>query len=798
MLKNYLRVALRNLRKHKAYAFINITGLAIGIACCCFIFLYVQDEFSYDRYHANADRIVRIAEDLRTESELLYQATSAPAMGPKFVEDFPEVLSMVRFDNTGGLFQYKDRRFQEDNLFFADSTVFDIFSFELLQGDPKTALTRPYSLVLTESAAQKYFDAGEDPIGKVLTDENEDGQPFTVTGIVADVPRNSHFRFEGLIAMSTRTASNPRMDDIWFWNSFYTYLLLPEGYDKAELEAKVPAFIERHMADATGMYYEQLPLIPLTDIYLTSHRTWEIEPNSNGTYLYIFAAVAIFILLIACVNFMNLATARSAERAKEVGMRKVVGARRMQLAGQFLSESFVMTTVAMVLALGLCWVLMPVFNNLTGKALSVGILLQGMYAIGLVGLVLTVGLVAGLYPAIVLSSFRPIRVLKGQFRSSKDGAWLRKGLVVFQFGISIVLIVGTVVVIQQLAYLQDQNLGFTQEQLLVLDFNYDDKVHQQAEAIKQSFLAHPNITHAGLSASTPGSGNTNMFTNVDVREGDTRAANLNYYPVGIDFLETYGLEVIAGRGFSRDFPVDTLESLIINEAMLAHFGWATPEEALDRTFRRGRNVLRVVGVVKDFNYKSLHETVQPLALFVNPNWTQFLTLRLNTQNLQQTMVDIEGLWAELVPHRPYDAVFLDDYFNRQYRAEERFASLFRYFAGLAILIACLGLFGLASFMAQQRTKEIGVRKVLGATVGQILVLLSKDFARLVVVAFVVATPVAYFAMDQWLTSFAYRIDMGMWVFLVAGVLAFLIAGLTVSYQALKAAVANPVQSLRYE
>lgn len=801
MWRNYLRIAVRTMRKHKAYAFINISGLAIGLACCFLIFLYVADEFSYDRYHAHADRIVRIAEDLRTESELLHQATSAPAMGPAFVRDFPEVLAMVRLDQANYLLEYKGQQFQEDHLFFADSTVFDIFSFDVLRGDPQTALVAPHSIVLTESAAQKYFDPGEDPIGRVLTDVEGDRQTFTVTGVMADVPQNSHFTFDGLISMTTRSSARSDFDDIWFWNGFYTYLLLPEGYDKADLEAKVPAFIERHIGERSreiGMAYEQLPLIPLTDIHLTSHRIWEIQPNGNRTYLYIFSAVAVFILLIACVNFMNLATARSAERAKEVGMRKVVGARRIQLAGQFLSESFMMTTLAAVLALGLCWLLMPTFNNLTEKSLHIGQLLQGVYALALVGLIASVGMVAGLYPAVVLSGFRPIRVLKGQFRTSAQGAWLRKGLVVFQFGISIVLIVGTAVVIQQLTFLQNQNLGFTQERMLVLNYNYDDRVNQQAEAIKQQYLAHPAITHAGMSTSMPGSANTNMFTRVDVREGVTQAANLDYYPVGFDFLDTYGIEVIAGRGFSRDFPVDTVQSLVINEALLAHFGWQTPEEALDRAFHLGRDTYRVIGVIQDFNYKSLHRTVQPLALFIRPEWGQYLALRLETENLQQTMADIEQVWTELVPHRPFDAVFLDDYFNRQYRAEERFATLFRYFAGLAILIACLGLFGLASFTAQQRTKEIGVRKVLGASVWQVLVLLSRDFALLVTVAFMLAVPVAYIAMNQWLTSFAYRMDLDVWVFVVAGVLAFLIAGLTVSYQAIKAAVANPVQSLRYE
>ncbi len=798
MLKNYLKIALRNARRHPGYTFINVAGLAVGIACCCFIFLYVQHEFSYDQYHTNAESIVRIAEDLKTSSETLYQATSSPPMGAAFVEDFPEVLAKVRFRRTSSLFQVQDRRFQEDNLFFADSSVFDVFSFDLLAGDPKTALANPFTMVLTETVARKYFE-DESPLGQTLTDEN--GNAFTITGVLAEIPHNSHFTFDGLLSFTTWETFNPDTGNAWYWNSFYTYLLLQEGYDKIQLEAKIPDFIERRIGEQArqiGMAYEQLPLIPLTDIHLTSHRTWELATNGNRPYLYIFSAVAVFILLIACVNFMNLATARAAERAKEVGLRKVVGAQRAQLAGQFLSESFLMTVLAMMLALGLCGLLMPVFNSLTEKSLALGSLLQGTNAALLVGVVLLVGVIAGGYPALVLSGFRPVRVLKGQFRSSDRGTSLRKGLVVFQFATSMILIVGTAVVMQQLSYLQDQNLGFTQEQMLVINYNYDEDVQQHAEAIKQAFLTHPGVVGAAISYTTPGSEPTNLVTKVEVAEGEVREANLNYYPVGLDFIDTYGLEMLAGRSFSRDFPPDTLESVVINEAMLAHFGWATPEAALEKTFTRGRREMKVIGVVKDFHYLSLHEHVQPLGLFIGPDWTRYLSLRLRTDYLQQTMANIEQQWQELAPQRPFDSFFLDDHFNRQYRAEERFASLFRYFAGLAILIACLGLFGLASFTAQQRTKEIGVRKVLGATVPTIVGLLSMDFVRLVGIAFVVAAPMAYFALDRWLADFAYHIELSAWTFLLAGLIGLLVALLTVSYQSIKAALADPVKSLRYE
>ncbi|GAB5520455.1 MAG: ABC transporter permease [Rhodothermales bacterium] len=797
MFKNYLLVGLRAMRKQKVYTAINVGGLAIGLVCCFYIFLYVQHEGSYDTFYENADRVVRIAEELKTQSETLHQARSSPPMGPAFVADFPEVEAMTRVTFGDGTFRYEDRLYEEKQMFLADSTFFEVMGYPLLLGDAETALVNPYSVVLSESTARKYFDDAN-PLGETLIDENNEA--FTVTGVVPDVPSNTHFRFEVLISMNT--AFDEFGDDWWFWNAFYTYLLLREPDDLAPLQAKIPSFLTRYGIAAEqnpdGMGYATLPLVPLTDIHLTSDRTWEIQAGGNLTYLYIFSIVAVFILLIACINFMNLATARSAERAKEVGLRKVVGAHRLQVAGQFQSESLVMTMLAMSLALGLAWALMPVFNTLTGMAFTFGQLMSGSMAWLMLGLVLVVGLLAGSYPAWVLSRFEPSTVLKGTFRRSKQGTRLRQGLVVVQFAISIMLMVGTAVVMQQLDFLQSRNLGYTEDQIIVIDYGYDDKVGQQERALLDAMLAQQFITHAARSNSVPGDGTGNTFTRVQMGNGKERVASLNIIRTDLHFVDTYGLDVVAGRGISADFPNDTTQSVVLNEAAVRSLGWTIAEQAIGQHLTAWNETREIVGVVADYNYASLHGDIEPLILIPTDHGGTYFSLRLRSEDVQAAMASLEVQWAQLVPHRPFEAFFLDTFFNRQYQAEERFASLFRTFAGLAILIACLGLFGLAAFTAEQRTKEIGVRKVLGASVGQILGLLSKEFAVLVGIAFVVATPIVYYAMSEWLTTFAYRTTPDPLLFVGAGLLALIVAGLTISFQAAKAALRNPVDALRFE
>jgi len=800
MLRNYLKIALRQVRRQKGYAFINVSGLAMGIACCLFILLFVRDELSYDRFHENADRIVRLIEDVHTTSQTLYQATSAPAMGPNLLQDYPEVLHAVRFLRTDRLLQHGDHRFLEDHIVFADSLVFEVFDYPLLRGDPKTALTAPYSVVLAASVARKYFGEA-DPLGKTMTLENE--QTLTVTGVLGELPRNAHLQFDIMLSFTTLEAMvGSNLHENWGWNSYYTYLLLPEGYDPARLEDKLPDFLERHIGDwlrSRGFSYT-LHVQPLTEIYLHSSRILEPGAGGNVAYLYLFSSIAVFILIIACINFMNLATARSAGRAKEVGLRKVVGAQRGQLAMQFLGESLLTSVLALLFAVALFRLLLPLFNGLTGKALTLGALWTGGTVLVVLGLVLLVGVVAGLYPALVLSDFSPAVVLKGAFHTSKRGVVFRKGLVVFQFAISIILIVGTTVVAVQLDYLRGQNLGFEPEQQLVLYFDGDRQVQQQAETIKQVMRQHPAVISASMSSSVPGNGIwNNLLVHVDVAPGQTQEATLDNYTVDVDFIDNFGIEVVAGRGFSNDFATDATAAFVINEAAVKHFGWNSPEDALGKRFVRGDQEGEIIGVVKDFNYRSLRRQVDPFFLMMlRPDRLAYLTLGVRTEDVSQTVADVERLWKELAPQRPFIYTFLDDQFNQQYQAEARFGKLFGYFALLAIFIACLGLFGLASFTAQERTREIGVRKVLGATVPQIIVLLSKDFTGLVLIAFVVAVPVAYWGMEEWLARFAYRIEISWHIFLVAGLAALLVAWVTVSYQSIRAALANPVESLRYE
>lgn len=796
--QNYVKSAVRSMSKHKAYAFINVAGLSLGILCCCLIILFNDYEQSYDQFHEHADRIVRIAEDLKTDEQVLYQDTSSPPMGPAFVEDFPEVESMVRIRFTGRLFRSGENLFQEDRLMYADSTLFDIFSFEMLQGNPQTALAQPFSVVLTETMATKYF-GDEEALGNVLTDEF--GTGYTVTGVIRDVPDNSHVYFEGILSMVSRNAWDGDWESQWFANSHFTYLLLREGTDATALEAKTPGFIERRIGDMQrrlGTGYTLLPLIPLTDIHMSNHRARGMGSNGRKEYLYVFGAVALFILIIACINFINLSTARSSERAKEVGLRKVVGAHRGQLASQFLSESFLMTLLASVLALGIMIVVLPMINRFIFRSLEIRSLFAGWNVVVMIGLILLVSLIAGGYPALILSRFKPIRVLKGGFMRRVKGGGFRKGLVVFQFAISMLFIVCTSVVVKQLGFLQDQNLGFTKEQMVILNFRGDNQVRQQAETIKQRFLGHSSVSAVGMSLHVPGTGNGNLYTNVEIAPGDIRNGSLNYYLVDTDFMDTYELEVVAGRGFSKNFPTDTLNSMIINEAMLARFGWATPEEALGKTFTTMQRDMQVIGVVEDFNYRSLHRQVEPLGMFIVPGASRYLSLRMSSDQMLESMAGLESIWRELVPDRPFDAFFMDDHFNSLYDAEQRFAVLFRVFAGLAIFIACLGLFGLTAFTVERRTKEIGIRKVLGASIAQILLLLSKDYVWLVSIAFLVSVPLSYYAATLWLNEFPYRSELGIWIFILAGLIAFTIASATVSYQTIKAARSNPVNSMRYE
>lgn len=795
MLKNYFKVALRTLRRHPGYTAINVTGLAVGMACCLLILLFVRDELSYDRFHANADRIYRIVSDW---GDFSVPATNPPVIN-RLGPDFPEIeMALLRpFD---AQVAYGDRQFQEDRIYFATPEAFDVFTIPVLQGQPETALSEPFKVMLTEATAQKYFGEAN-PVGQTLRIDNQ--FEVEVTGIVGTMPENAHFHYDFLASWATiDVLFDFQNSTSWGNNSFYTYLLLPEGYAPETLEAQLPGFIERHAGD--NWNGSELSLQAMTDIHLHSHHNMELEPNSNIAYVYIFSIIAAFILLVACINFMNLATARSARRAREVGVRKVVGAQRRQLIQQFLAESILLAGFALVLALVLLGAALPAFRALSGKAMALDVLSDGFTIVAFLGITLLVGIVAGSYPAFVLSSFRPAAVLKGTVQGRRRGALLRKGLVVFQFATSVCLIVGTLVVYTQLSYLREANLGFDKEQVVVVPMQ-DETALASYPAFKEALLQQADVLAVSVASERlpsellNGSGFTIEGADEEQGWGTRNVA------VGHDFFEALGAEMAAGRSFSIDFPTDSA-AFVMNETAFRLMNqelaepFAAPEEAIGREIRLGfqGRTGPLVGVVKDFNMSSLHEAIEPIMFFMHPGWYNNYVVRMQPGNFATTLEEVGATWQQFYTDWPFEYQFADQGFDAQYRAEERLGQIFTVFAVLAIFIACLGLFGLASFTAQQRTKEIGVRKVFGASVGSIIVLLSTDFAKLVGMAFVLAVPVAYLAMNRWLQDFAYRIEISWPIFLVAGLTALGVALLTVSYQSIRSALVNPVKSLRYE
>ena len=804
MLKNYLTIAMRNLLRHKGYSTINILGLAIGMACCVIIILYIQDELSYDRYHTKKDRIYRLAESMEAPGRLLEAAVTPAPWAPALVRDYPEIEHAVRLKPPGSrwLIRYEDKRFYEKGFFFADSTVFDVFTLPLVKGNPATALTVPNTLVFSESMVKKYF-GDEDPIGKMITGDSV--YKFTITGIMQDLPKNSHFHFDFLASYATLAADSLYGEPSTFQNGgfnhgFYTYLQLKEGYPPGELEKKFPDFLEKYLGEQLKSYgVKARPYLqPVTDIHLHSNLEAELEANSDIRYVYIFSLLASFILLIACINFMNLATARSAHRAQEVGMRKVLGAYRTQLMGQFVGESLLLALIALAVAIGLVHLLLPQFNDLAGKQLEMNYL-SSWLAPALLGIALLVGILAGGYPAFFLSSFRPVAVLHGALKADATRATMRKILVVFQFTISIIMIIGTGVVFTQLNYMQNSKLGFDKEHVIVSRLP-DQEAIQGFESYKESVLQYPEITGVSNSTSVPGEiASISLIT----PEGVPGDQSPTYVMVSGDyeFLDVMGIEVAQGRNFSREFATDSTACLI-NEAAVRSLGWDDPV-GKQFTFPGAPPdfpPLRVIGVMKDFHMRSLHQKIEPMMLTFNRfGGGPFMEIKIQGKNISRALEILQEQWHKVYPAHPtMEYSFLDDDFAKKYAAEQRLGVVFVAVSTLSIFIACLGLFGLASFMAEQRTKEIGVRKVLGASVSHIVVLLSKDFTRLVVIAFVIGAPVVYYFMNLWLQEFPYRVEMNPWTFVFAGIAALVIAWLTVGYQALKAAMTNPADALQYE
>ena len=809
MLKNYLKIALRNLWKNKGFSAINIIGLSVGLATCLLIMLYVMDELSYDKYNEKADRIYRVDGDIQFGGNHFILAVAPEPMGPTLRKDFPQVEQYVRFRNYGGFLVKKgNENLQEDKVVYTDSTLFNVFTLPMIAGNAKTALKDPKSVVITERIAKKYFNTTDNVVGKTLT-INDTGN-LKITGVIKNVPTQSHFNFDLFVSMNGSLQSWEVNN--WVSNNENTYIVLKKGADPKALEAQFDAMVEKYVGPQVisllnikmdefkkSGNYDRYILTPLTSIHLYSDKVAELGANGSIQYVYIFSAIAIFILLIACVNFMNLSTARSSNRAKEVGVRKVLGSLRNNLIAQFLTESILISFIALVLALLLAWALLPYFNQIANKEIGIGLFSKSWLLPSLIVLMLLVGLLAGSYPAFYLSSFQPIVVLKGKLAGGFRRSWLRSSLVVFQFWISIVLIIGTMVIYNQLNYIQNKKLGFDRKQVLVLQNT--DPLGSQAKAFKDEMLKIPGVQSATMTGYLPTSdwrSDSPLFPDASLDQ--KRAVSTQTWTVDENYIPTLGMEMAKGRNFSKQFLTDS-SGIIINEAAAKLLGFTDPINKplyyLNDIKTKDIKTYHIIGVVKDFNYNSLRQTVTPLALFLG-NQTGKIALKINTTNIKGLIAQIENKWRAMVAGQPFSYSFMDEQFNNIYRAEQRISQISVTFAILAILIACLGLFGLVTYAAEQRIKEIGIRKVLGASVVNLVSMLSKDFLKLVTISALIAFPFAYWAMNKWLQDFAYRISISWWVFAVAGFAALAIALMTVSFQAIKAAIANPVKSLRTE
>jgi len=810
MIKNYFKIAWRNLMKYKFISFINLFGLMVGLTCCLLITTYILNELSYDRYNKNADNIYRITRTFYNGNgeATLNLSTISPPFGYYLPTDFPEIQKMTRLLNFGTVpLRYKDKLINEKDVYFADENLFDVFTVDVLKGNPKTALTDPFSVMLTEDEAKKYF-GNEDPINKVIRANNQ--FDVKVTGIYKPFPSNAHMHPNMLVSFNTLKDSavygEQNLRTNWGNNSFFTYIMLPKGYNIQNMKARFPAFLDKHMTDEYGpnkpSKSTSLDLQKLTDIHLYSHTDYEAEPNGDISRVWIFGAIALFILLIACINYMNLSTARSALRAREIGIRKVIGARRKEIIFQFLSESVLLCWVAIIIAGVLTYVMLPWLNKVSGQQLSFDILLKWQVIIPLLITPFIVGILSGIYPSLFMSSFQPVKTLKGLFNAHGSSINFRKVLVVFQFGISIALIITTMIVFQQLRYMQQASLGYDKEHILTLP--YYPALNDQYESFRNTLLRNSNIKDVGRSSRIP-TGRLLDGQGAQAPGNDSMVpvkADIRYVAADYDFIPTYGVHIVAGRNFSRDYGTDTA-SFILNEAAVRAVGWKSPQEAVGKNFKYGGQMGHIVGVTNDFHFESLHQTIAPLIL-VMPTPAQaansygYLSIKISGGNIPSALATIKDTWQKFLPELPYQYTFLDENFAKLYEAEQRQGTIFIIFACLAIFIACLGLFGLSAFSITQRVKEIGVRKVLGANVSTIVALLSKDFLKLVLIAAIISFPIAWYAMHNWLQDFAYRINIQWWVFVVAGILAALIALITVSFQAIKAALANPVKSLRTE
>jgi putative ABC transport system permease protein len=807
MIRNYIKVAFRNLWKNKGYSAINIIGLAVGLATCLLILLYVWDELSYDRFHENAKRIYRVDSDIRFGGTDMKLAVSSDPMGSTLKKDYPEVEQFARiYASSGGrLLKKGDNYINEVSLAFVDSTFFDVFSFSLISGNAKTALNDPNTAVISESAAVKYFGT-RDAVGRTV--ETNEKEIYKITGVMKDMPANSHFRYDFLLSMDNVKYGFGN----YLSHNFHTYILLTKTAKASAFDRIFRDFLVKNVLPQAKQFMQinsmedfekagnklQYYLTPLTDIHLKSDRFPELGVNGTAQNVYIFSAVAFFILLIACINFMNLSTARSANRAKEVGIRKVLGTAKSTLISQFLTESTLVSFLSLAIALVITFLVLPFFNDLASKTLSIKSLFQPGFLPFLFIIPLFVGLIAGSYPAFYLSSFQPITVLKGKLSSGFRKSSFRSTLVVIQFAATIFLIVATIVVYNQLNYIQNRKLGFNKDQVLVIDNAF--VLGSNVRAFKEEMLKNPSVVSGSLSSFLPvseSSRSDNTYSKSSVMDM-TSGLNMQTWYVDHDYLKTMGMELIAGRAFSKDFGTDST-AVIINETTAKLLGYENPIGKLIYSSDNDNVMypLNIVGVVKNFHYESLRQTVGPLCFRLGES-TGSAIFKVNAKNIIGLVSSVEQTWKKMAPGMPFSYRFLDDAFDRMYRAEQRVGKISMAFSILAILVACMGLFGLATFAAEQRLKEIGIRKVLGASVASIVEMLSADFMKLILISALIAFPVSWWAMHNWLTNFAFRINISWWVYVVAAGIAFFIALTTISFQAIKAAVSNPVNSLRAE
>jgi putative ABC transport system permease protein len=797
--------------RKKFYSAINIIGLSIGIACSFLIFLFIQSELSYDKHYKNAENIYRLAVEYNMGGKIDRYCNIPRPIGPNLKAMYPEILEYTRLSGVNGLkthkaiIEFEGNKFSCDKIFAADSTFFQVFNNEFIKGNPKDALVQPNSIILTESYAKSIFGSQE-PFGKTIIIDNE--YEMNVVAVIKDIPGKTHMEYEAIVPWNVVYREGE--ENVWYGWHVYTYVKFPNNYDIAEFEAKFPEFYEKYMLETFERFDGTCKIIlqPLKSIHLTSDLTWEAYPNGNIMNVYIFSIIAVFLLVIACINYMNLATARSAHRSREVGLRKIFGSYRSSLVWQFITESIIIALLATIVAIAIAEIALPLFNNLLINHVEINFIKNPVHILGLFGMAIFIGFFAGTYPAFYLSAFMPIRVIKGNLRKSNKGTSLRKILIVIQFSISIALIIGTLIVLQQIDFAKNKELGFNKENIMVISIK-GSLVDKQIPIIKEEFLANPDITAIATSYNLPGIELNHTTVSAENDEGGFDPVGCQFMQIDYDFVDLLNMKIIEGRNFNREIDREFWNGMLINEAAARKFGWK--ENVLEKGISSsqdsdGNNIkINVLGIIKDFHVGSLHSLIQPIVIFLIPDDGDVfyrshkqLFIRLKNENIFETVKHIRNEWSRIDPNNPIDYVFLDEKFDELYKAEEKLINLFSYFSFITVFIACLGLLGLASFTAEQRTKEIGIRKVLGASVSTIIILLSKEFTKWVLISNIIAWPIAFYAMNKWLQNFAYRIHIGLGIFILSGIIAMLIAIFTVSYQAFKAANANPIEALKYE